>query len=91
MSRDNLLQQVKRGLATASVIAGGLIAVTALVRPSITFIDNRYVHSTAYEQQRRLDSLARVAKQLEEDRRWATVDTSLKCLRSILPKRDCQK
>jgi hypothetical protein len=91
MSRDTFIQQVKRGLATASVIAGGLIAVTALVRPSIAFIDGRYVHQIEYVTQRTLDSLARAHEMDEMRRTMATVDTGVKCLRKVLPRRDCEK
>lgn len=91
MTRASLLGQVKRGLATASVIAGGLIAVTALVRPSIAFIDQRYVRSVEYRRQRELDSIALVRRVEANDRRWASVDTSLKCLRNKLSKKDCEK
>lgn len=91
MSRATFLQQVKRGFATAAVIAGGLIAVTALVNPSLTYIDGRYVHSVAYANQRALDSIAHV-RELEEIRRtMASVDTGVKCLRKALPRRDCEK
>lgn len=91
MTRTSFIQQVKRGLATASVIAGGLIAVTALVRPSINFIDGRYVHSTEYITQRKLDSLARVREAEEFRRTLASVDTGVKCLRKALPRRECEK
>lgn len=91
MSRDSFIQQLKRGLATASVIAGGLIAVTALVRPSVTFIDQRYVHNVDYLTQRKLDSIAR-AREMEEVRRtMASVDTGVRCLRKALPKLTCEK
>lgn len=87
----SILQQVKRGLATASVIAGGLIAVTALVAPSIRYIDNRYVHQQDYITRRTLDSLARLVARDETMRRIAAVDTGVKCLRHVLPKEACLK
>lgn len=89
--QPTFFEQIKRGLATATVIAGGLIAVTALIRPSITYIDQRYVHQVEYATQRTLDSLAQAKRQEEYARRLASVDTGVKCLRGVLPKKDCQK
>lgn len=85
------LQQVKRGLLTAGTIAGGLIAVTALVSPSVKYLDERFVHQQEYDTQRTLDSLARVKRDEEYMRRIASVDTGVKCLRGVLPRKDCQK
>lgn len=91
MTKASLIAQVKRGMSTAAVIAGGLIAVTALVRPSIVYIDARYVHAVEYSTQRKLDSIAQVRRQEEFTRRLASVDTGVKCLRGVLPRKDCQK
>jgi hypothetical protein len=89
--KPTIIEQIKRGAATAAVIAGGVIAVTALVRPSLVYIDGRYVHEQDYSQQRKLDSLALIRKLDDIRRTTASIDTGVRCLRGALPRRDCEK
>lgn len=89
--KATLWQQIKNGFGTAAMIAGGVIAVTALVKPSLVYLDGRYVHQQEYLVQRRLDSLAVVRQQEELMRKVASVDTGVRCLRKVLPKQACEK
>jgi hypothetical protein len=89
--KPTLLEQIKRGAATAAVIAGGVIAVTALVQPSLVYLDGRYVHQRDYSHQRTLDSLALIKKLDDIAARTASIDTGVRCLRGALPRRDCEK
>lgn len=89
--RLTVWQQIKNGFGTAAVIAGGAIAVTAAVKPSLVFLDGRYVHQQEYLTQRRADSLAAIRLQEDLIRKVASVDTGVRCLRGVLAKKDCQK